>query len=538
MNFLPIAERELRVAARKRATFWIRLSAALLTLIIAAAMLVIFSNAGAPTPNKGQVLFLILAWMAFAYAFAAGVFLTADSLSEEKREGTLGLLFLTDLRGYDVVLGKLAATSLHAVYGVVAAFPVLAISLMLGGLLASQFWAGLLAILNMLFVSLAVGMLASTFAREALPAMNITVALLSALVGLPYLIDAGLADWNGTKFAIQTGVVATLHPLLIVTAGIRGSYWSSLLLSHAAGWLCLALAAWRVRRHWQEQPVKIKTAKTRSVARSTDEAQRRSDEPIVWLASRSKRFRLWILLPVFGATTMISLLLVDTRPVLMTIALGLANFLGLLLFLWMTAHATRFFGDGVRTGAFELILCTPMPPSEIVRGQWIAYMRTFAVPLMFLIAVEQILTSIQWAGSGIAANAYAIASQINSAVTSITTAGALGSFGMWMGLRSRRPHMAVIKTFVLVFILPAIAISIVQMILMITVSFTGLVGRQVLGPAITCLLWVLKDAAFILWARHNLYRHFREGVAGINLTRPVFQPLEAIRPGPACAGQT
>src|SRR5688572_32427191 len=159
MNFLPIAERELRVAARKRATFWIRLSAALLTMIIASAMLFIFSKAGGPMPNKGQILFLILAWMAFAYAFAAGVFLTADSLSEERREGTLGLLFLTDLRGYDVVLGKLAATSLHAVYGVVATFPILAISLMLGGLLASAFWTGMLAILNMLFVSLAAGML-------------------------------------------------------------------------------------------------------------------------------------------------------------------------------------------------------------------------------------------------------------------------------------------------------------------------------------------------------------------------------------------
>ena len=528
MNFLPIAERELRVAARKRSTFWIRLYAALLTLIIAAAMLFIFSKAGGPMPNKGQILFLILAWMAFAYAFAAGVFLTADSLSEEKREGTLGLLFLTDLRGYDVVLGKLAATSLHAVYGVVAIFPILAISLMLGGLLASAFWTALLAILNMLFVSLAAGMLASTFARDALPAMNITVALLSALVGLPYLVDAGMAYWNGTKFAVQTGAAATLHPFLIVTVGIRGSYWLSLLLSHAAGWFCLALAACRVPRHWQEQPVRIKTAKTGSAARSAGEAERRSDEPIIWLASRSKRFRLWILLPVFGAATLISLL-VDTGPASMTIVLGIANFIGLLLFLWMTAHATRFFGDGVRTGAFELILCTPLPPAAIVRGQWIAYMRTFAVPLMFLIAVEQILTSMQWAGSGIAENAYAIASQINSAVTSITTAAALGWFGMWMGLRSRKPHMAVIKTFVLVFIVPGIAIGIVQMILMIAVSFTGLVGREVLGPAITCVLWVIKDAAFILWARRKLYRHFREGVAGIDSPRRVFKPLEAIR---------
>ena len=36
----------------------------------------------------------------------------------------LGLLFLTDLRGHDIVLGKLAATSLRAVFGLVAIVPV------------------------------------------------------------------------------------------------------------------------------------------------------------------------------------------------------------------------------------------------------------------------------------------------------------------------------------------------------------------------------------------------------------------------------
>jgi len=530
MNFLPIAERELRVAARKRATFGIRLSAVTSALIIAAALLFIFSKVGGPMPNKGQVLFSILGWMAFAYAFAAGVFLTADSLSEEKREGTLGLLFLTDLRGYDIVLGKLAATSLHAVYAIVAAFPIMALGLMLGGLLAGEFWKGILAILNMLLVSLAVGMLASTFTREALPAMNITVALLSGLVGLPYLLDAGLAYWNGTRFAIQSGVAATLHPFLIVTAGIRGSYWLSLLLSHAAGWLCFALAAWRIRRHWQEQPVTIKAAKERNSAHATDEAERRGDEPIVWLASRSRRFRVWILLPVLIGVTLISLI-VDTGSVAMSIALNLTNLLRMLFFLWMTAHATRFFVDGVRTGAFELILCTPMPPSEIVRGQWVAYRRTFGVPLIFLIVAEQIFASMQWVGSFAAMHAYAVASQVNSAVTSITTAGAICWFGMWMGLRSRKQHMAVIKTFVFVFILPGVAIGIVQMILMITVPFTGFRGmaQQLFVLTISCLLWVMKDAAFILWARHNLHGHFREGVAGINPPRPVFKPLEAIR---------
>ena len=100
---------------------------------------------------------------------------------------------------------------------------------------------------------------------------------------------------------------------------------------------------------------------------------------------------------------------------------------------------------------------------------------------------------------------------------------------MWMGLRSRKQHMAVIKTFVFVFVLPAIAISIVQMLLMITFAGFGGGGRQVIGPAIMCVLWVIKDAGFILWARRNLYSHFREGVAGIHLPRREFQPLETLR---------
>ena len=64
----------------------------------------------------GQVLFSMLKWLCFAFACASGIFLTADCLSDEKRDGTLGLLFLTDLRGYDVVTGKIMATSLRSAY--------------------------------------------------------------------------------------------------------------------------------------------------------------------------------------------------------------------------------------------------------------------------------------------------------------------------------------------------------------------------------------------------------------------------------------
>lgn len=116
--FLPIVERELRVAARKRSTFWVRISAAFTAMVIGGGFLILSAVAGFAfaTRSLGSVLFGLLTWLCLAASLSAGLFFTADCLSEEKREGTLGFLFLTDLRGYDVVLGKLLATSLRCVY--------------------------------------------------------------------------------------------------------------------------------------------------------------------------------------------------------------------------------------------------------------------------------------------------------------------------------------------------------------------------------------------------------------------------------------
>ena len=142
MSFLPIAERELRVAARLRSTFWVRIAAALVATIIGGAFFVLINAAGfgAGGTNPGQVIFAVLTWISLAASLSAGLFFTSDCLSEEKREGTLGFLFLTDLRGYDVVFGKLLATSMRGFYGLLAVFPVLAITLLLGGVTGEQFW--------------------------------------------------------------------------------------------------------------------------------------------------------------------------------------------------------------------------------------------------------------------------------------------------------------------------------------------------------------------------------------------------------------
>src|SRR5207249_1421786 len=183
MTFLPIVDRELRVAARRPATHWTRFWAALATLTIW-LLLALSTPQWVPVPQLGKNLFVALGLLAFGFCIAAGVFLTADCLSVEKREGTLGLLFLTDLKSHDIVFGKLAATSVHSLYGLLAIFPVMALPLLLGGVTGAEFGRVLLVLLTTLFLSLALGMFLSTISREAPSAIGATFLFLLLLAGM------------------------------------------------------------------------------------------------------------------------------------------------------------------------------------------------------------------------------------------------------------------------------------------------------------------------------------------------------------------
>src|SRR6266446_5954610 len=177
MILLPIVERELRVAARRGSTYWTRL------LVVLGAMLVCFwlmlsLPVAAPAASTGVNRFRALSVFAFGYCLFAGIRFTSDSLSVEKREGTLGLLFLTDLKGYDVVLGKLAATSLSGLYGVLAVVPMLAIPLLMGGVTLGEFGRMALVAVNTLFFSLTAGIFASTVSRSARKAIGLTIFII------------------------------------------------------------------------------------------------------------------------------------------------------------------------------------------------------------------------------------------------------------------------------------------------------------------------------------------------------------------------
>ena len=135
MNPFPIVGRELLVASRRWETQVIRFVTALTAIVVLTWMFIVMRMDDAPPHQFSQIIFGVIAGFAFFFCNLAGVRLTADTLSEEKRNGTLGLLFLTNLRGLDVVLGKMSACSLQAVFGLMAVAPVMMVPLLMGCLL-------------------------------------------------------------------------------------------------------------------------------------------------------------------------------------------------------------------------------------------------------------------------------------------------------------------------------------------------------------------------------------------------------------------
>ena len=217
MTFLPVVGRELKVSSRRPATYWLRFFLVLAALVIWFFLLVT-SRASLPAAQRGQILFVAMGVLALGFCLLAGVFLTADCVSEEKREGTLGLLFLTELKGYDVVLGKLMATSLHAAYGLLAVLPLLALPLLMGGVTPGEFWRATLALILTLFLSLSVGMLTSAFSRETRQAMS------AALMAMLFLTGILPALWCGQTVAVQArelGCAAVVLSGEPVCPGIR-----------------------------------------------------------------------------------------------------------------------------------------------------------------------------------------------------------------------------------------------------------------------------------------------------------------------------
>jgi len=396
--FLPIAERELRVASRKRSTFWVRIAAALVAVLIGSGFMVldaVWFGFGAASLAKG--LFALLTWLNLAVALSAGLFFTSDCLSEEKREGTLGFLFLTDLRGYDVVLGKLLATSLRGFYALLAVVPILAVTLLMGGVTAAQFWKTSMALVNALFLSLAAGLFVSSISRDSQKAMAMTLFLLVLLAAGGPAGDALVALIGQDGFKPTLSLSSPVY--LFATAGAWGRtpFWPGLLVNQVVAGMLLVLTCVLLPRTWQEAAKTSTAMGSRGQVWKYGGSKRRASlrrklvdvNPVLWLACRER----WQAVSLWFATVLfvgafVAIFASDEQWMLWFAWSYLAGALILLLYLGIASQAARFFVEAKRNGLIELVLGTPLPAGQIVQGQWRGLLRMFGLPLALCLTVQ------------------------------------------------------------------------------------------------------------------------------------------------------
>ncbi len=400
MTVIPVIERELRAEARGAFTYWLRIIGAMALL---AVLLVTLADQRMSAPQLGALLFGNLNLALFLAIWLLVPLLTADCLSRERREGTLGLLFLTPLTPFGVVSGKLFTHALRAAMMLLSTVPILALPLLLGGVNRQQLFTATLFDASSVCLALLAGLLASCCSKDGLRSM-----FAAEIISVALFVSTGRAILAVTEW--QVGLTAYSNALRFSYKSQAACYWQegsfgrrflgsltefvgqgSLSLSVSQGWVLVAIyvfvasfalllivllfAAVRVRRLWREEPPSVRRLRVERLffAPFLGKALLRgrmrrtlNRNPIGWLEQHSAAARVtkwgWCLFIILAET---NVMLGADMDNLMTVQYGLGTILAVSL-AFSSAGSFRLEREN---GALELILVTPLRVGQVILGR-------------------------------------------------------------------------------------------------------------------------------------------------------------------------
>jgi len=522
MTFLPVVERELLVRTRRPTTYWTRVVVAAVAAM-AGLQEMVLSAGSIGTTSLGKAAFGAVSWVAFMVV-SGSAFVTADSISRERREGTLGLLLLTRLKSYDIVLGKLCAAGVTTYYALLGFVPALAIMVLAGGVSGGQLARMALALVNGVLLSLAVGMWVSGLVQGRSNAMRGTLLMIVLFCVLPRI-----AMNVGILFLPQASILAAFGPYTTFLlafdkeyVGASSLFWISLVVVHLEAWLLLAWTAIGLTRNlrpveWVPEP---RPPPLEPVLREEAEAMAASraillqEDPVCWAVSRLRiqNVLLWlgtILLLLGGTGISWGLLMAGTRGSAAAIGVWdsmhlLVSLAGAALLAWA---AGRFLFQSQRNGELEVLLSTPLGGRDIIGGNWRALcnpLRGAWLLVGFLVLIA-VLTGAEAPGLPTFQRAIAPVVRLMDII-------ALCWMGMWFGLKAQKPLGIVVWTVGLVVGVPWL----VSYFFVLATSL-GTRGSWSTLPPLVFLFWfgawpvlnLAKNAIFIIWAARRLRSDLR-----------------------------
>jgi ABC-type transport system involved in multi-copper enzyme maturation permease subunit len=411
MNVLPVVERELRVQARKTFTYFLRVLGVATLLLIC----FYFITNHDLSQQMGGRLFGLINLTLFISIWVVVPSLAADAISHEKREGTLGLLFLTPLQARDIVLAKGMVHGLRAFSLWLAVLPVMTIPLLLGGVTWREGVISACVNFGSICWALAAGVIATSTGKSWVRCslMAYCFALLFfTLFG--YLNGLAIFTLLGNYMPAWGYIdVQRVLPFGIYYAtdysGIWGQVLASITAAERTEWLlregivaivsflgllaCIAIAGFPLRRGWQEKPPSPKQVWVEHTfckpvvgVSFLKRWMRRKLErnPIGWLEQRTWSGRLvtWGWFSIMISVYSFALPGGYNRSFYI-----IQHFMAWLLVLGISVSAAGSFRRERETGVLELLLVSPITETQVIQGRLRGLWGQFLPALIVLLTI-------------------------------------------------------------------------------------------------------------------------------------------------------
>ena len=453
---LPIVQRELQTAARHPKLYRRRFFSWSVIFFLVCMVVPTGSRNG-----QGSEAFQFLTTLTLVLCLLEGLRKTADAITIERREGTLGLLFLSTLNGWDIILGKLTSAAIRSLNTLLVFVPVLAVTLLLGGTTGGEFWRSILLLVVALLASLCLCLCISAVTHEGSFAAALTSLIVLAILPLLSFLHAPTAKW-----------IMPLSPFF----GLRAAsdayysfdiipYWLAIVYLASITFTAIVIGSLVLPQTWQDRPRRARHAarvdRTLSPRLLRGHRAMLDQNPIMWLMfnPRSHRnFRRFLIglvafvlistatllygLPQFGVTAPLGFEFVT--PTFASLILIFA------LSIRIARSTTRNFAEARDNGVLELLLSTPVRVPVIIEGQWLA-LRADLLPGVVLFALLSGTLVLFTTTLGEVPQALYGLKLLAEAILGLVT---LAVVGVWMGLTSKTPARAFFKTIIIGLIAP------------------------------------------------------------------------------------
>jgi ABC-type Na+ efflux pump permease subunit len=485
----------------------------------------------------GLLLFQIVVFVQLLLLIFFAALSAASAVAQEKDRRTFVLLLITDMRDYEIVLGKLVGSLLPITSLLVVSVPVLAMLLTLGGVDPSQVLQAAAVLLTTAFAAGSLGGLVAlwrdrTFQALALSVLFIALYLsLAQAVGVVGPLVAGASDesagpdWAKVQAFVDpfAAMRAVLDPPPGGWKGLAPPYGFSLVMLGLCG-LANGFGIWKLRA-WNPsgEPImqREKAADADPEAEMTPEelaafrakahaapgkAREVGENPILWREIRTLAYgrRPLMVKVAFGAVLALILYFAVSeirqpggRPAFAA-AYGLVP-VAVLSLLLVAAQAVTSVTSERDGGALDVLLVTDVSPREFVFGKLLGVVyntKEYLIPPLLLAvfyAVEGLLTRTPATadfGTRFALNFGPLIAVLGSMVVLF---GFVMVLGLHVSLRNVNSRLAIVNTLGTVFFLSVGTLICIYLIVINKGSFANqwvsFVAFLVLG--IGGLWWVL-----------------------------------------------